>query len=298
MKILIVGLGSVAKQHIAALKQLEIELDVYALRSSRDALPAEGVTDLYSFSEAPQGLAFVIISNPTHLHLQTITEAETLGIPLFIEKPVLRHKKEITQLGDISVPTYIACQMRHHPCLQYVKALLGERNIKDVQIYCGSYMPDWVPGIDWKKSFRANKDMSGGVHLELIHEMDYCYWLFGDPQSISSDLRNTETLGIDIIDDARYDLQYDGFSAHIEVNYVDKTPRRTLEIMFTNGSKWHVDLLNFTITENDEEIFVSEMTRPDLFASQMQYFLNCIASETKPMNSVQEGCKVLTLALS
>ncbi|PIR54288.1 gfo/Idh/MocA family oxidoreductase [Candidatus Peregrinibacteria bacterium CG10_big_fil_rev_8_21_14_0_10_42_8] len=297
MKILIVGLGSIARQHIAALRQLQIDPDVYALRSELNVSAEEGITNIYSLVEAPQDLDFIIISNPTYLHLQTIQKALTLHVPLFIEKPVLRHVSEIVEIEDVSVSTYIACQMRHHPCLQYVKDNITGRTITDIQIYCGSYMPEWVPGIDFKNSFRANTEMSGGVHLELIHEMDYCYWLFGSPNSLQSDLRQSEELILGLIDDARYDLAYDGFNAHIEVNYLDRKPRRTLDIIFDDG-QWNVNLLNFTISENGEEIFSSDMTRSDLFAAQMQYFLNCIHSGIKPMNSVQEASKVLTLALS
>lgn len=298
MKILIIGLGSIGKQHIAALHQLGVELEIFALRSQEFAASYDGVTNIYQLSDTPRDVDFIIISNPTHLHLSTIQSVLVLNKPLFIEKPVLRYTEEIDQLGEVSVPTYVACQLRHHPCLQFVKENIVGRPIKDIQIYDGSYMPNWVQGRDWKEIFRADPILSGGVHLELIHEIDYCFWLFGEPLSVQSDLRKTGVLVPDLIDDARYDFSYTDFTAHIEVNYIDRTPRRTLDIVFADASYWHVDLLTFSVAENGKEIFSSTMTKSDLLASQMQYFLNCLASHTKPMNSVQEAAKVLTLALS
>ena len=312
MKVLIIGFGSIAKKHVQALKDLGYDATIYALRSEKSAESHEGIIDLYSITDAPDDIDFVIISTPTSIHLDSIKTAITLGKPLFIEKPLVRYVEEIETLSTLNFTlstTYIACVLRHHPCIQFVKDSLGDLNIKTVEAYCGSYMPDWVQGADWKKSFRANAAMSGGVHLELIHELDYCYWLFGAPQSTTSTLRESGELGIAIVDDAQYELKYKNFTADISVNYLDREPRRTLSIAFDDGpadapagamagKPWEVDLLKFRITENDEEVFFSEMTMADVYASQMQYFLNCLHEGSKPMNSVHEASEVLTLALS
>ncbi|MAE81209.1 MAG: oxidoreductase [Flammeovirgaceae bacterium] len=301
MNVLIIGFGSIAKKHIQALDALNVTATIYALRSEKDAQTHEGIINLHALSDVPDDIDFVIVSTPTSIHLQSIKDALTLKKPLFIEKPVVRYTKEIDELlsstKEAGVPTYTACVLRHHPCLQYVKDSLSDRTIQKVQAYCGSYMPEWVPGKDFTKSFRADAAMSGGVHLELIHELDYCYWLFGAPKNIHSTLKKSGELGIDIIDDASYELSYSEFTAHINVNYLDKEAKRFLEIRFED-STWNVDLLNFRIEEDGEEIFSSEMSFADLYASQMQYFLNCLHEGANPMNSVREASQVLTLALS
>ena len=46
MNILFVGIGSIAKKHIAALKHLGVEATLYALRSSRQSEPYPGVVDI------------------------------------------------------------------------------------------------------------------------------------------------------------------------------------------------------------------------------------------------------------
>ena len=51
MNVLIVGLGSIARKHIAALRSLEPEVQIYALRSTRFSNSVDGVTDLFSMKE-------------------------------------------------------------------------------------------------------------------------------------------------------------------------------------------------------------------------------------------------------
>lgn len=54
MNVLIVGLGSIARKHIAALRSLEPEVQIYALRSTRFSNSVDGVTDLFSMKEVEE----------------------------------------------------------------------------------------------------------------------------------------------------------------------------------------------------------------------------------------------------
>ena len=99
---------------------------------------------------------------------------------------------------------------------------------------------------DYKKVYSTNGAMGGGVHLDLIHEMDYALWLFGEPSSIKSTLRSSSRLYIDAIDSANYTLIYDNFVVNIVLNYFRKDTKRNCEIVFTEET-WNVDLTKNTI---------------------------------------------------
>ena len=47
MRVLVMGLGSIAAKHIAALRRIDPEVEITALRSSRASRPVEGVKDIY-----------------------------------------------------------------------------------------------------------------------------------------------------------------------------------------------------------------------------------------------------------
>ena len=300
MIVLVVGLGSIGKKHIRALEDLGVEATVYALRSSEESEPYQHVQSISSLEQLPGTIDFAIVSNPAPLHLQTIEELLPLGCPLFIEKPLAltldRVEEVIRAIEDANITTYMGCQMRRHPCLQYVKDMITDKEIRSVEVYDGSYMPDWVPGKDFTETIRVNEAISGGVHLELIHEMDYVYWLFGKPRTTVKDLKRTGTLGVDVIDDAHYDLSYEDFAVTIDVNYIDKTPRRTLQVETADGLIL-ADFLAGTVLQNGKEVFSTDWTMREVFAAQMSHFLAAIEGKIPSLNPVQEGAEVLQMAL-
>ena len=69
MKILIVGLGSIAKKHIEALKNLNIDVIIYALRSKLDASVEENVINIFDIDtiniKFDFAIIFYIINNVT-----------------------------------------------------------------------------------------------------------------------------------------------------------------------------------------------------------------------------------------
>ena len=82
MRVLIVGLGSIAKKHITALRSLPIEFRIFALRSALDSEKYEDVINIYNLDSAV--FDFAIVSSPTHLHAEHIKLLASIPLPLFI----------------------------------------------------------------------------------------------------------------------------------------------------------------------------------------------------------------------
>ncbi|MDC0083060.1 Gfo/Idh/MocA family oxidoreductase [Schleiferiaceae bacterium] len=304
MNILIVGLGSIGRKHVDALIALGIKAKIYALRSSLNVKKEEYVENIFGLENLKVKFDFAIISNPTNLHFKYIKILAERGVHLFIEKPVLHTLEKSDELVRIveakDIYTYVACNLRFHPCLIFIDnwLKLESPRINEVNVYCGSYLPDWRPGVNFRDMYSANHTMGGGVHLDLFHEIDYTVWLFGLPSKTNAIRRNVSTLNIDAIDYANYCLEYDGFSANIVLNYYRKNPKRALEIVCSDRTIY-VDMIASTIIDDTDKVLLDlpEYKISQTYYDQMSYFIRCLKNEVRPINSLKYSFQVLNIVL-
>uniref|UniRef100_UPI0040486886 Gfo/Idh/MocA family protein n=1 Tax=Algoriphagus sp. TaxID=1872435 RepID=UPI0040486886 len=304
MNILLIGLGSIAKKHIAALIALKIDFKIYALRSNKNAETEEGIENIFNLEDVNLVFDFAIISNPTHLHLEYIEKLAQKGIDLFIEKPAIHSLENADNLLRLirngKIKTYVACNMRFHPCITFLKNKIDSETLRinEVNVYCGSYLPDWRPGKDFRTIYSANASMGGGVHLDLFHELDYTTWLFGFPIKSQSVLRSSSSLNINSIDYANYILEYDSFTANIILNYYRKDAKRKIEIVLENGI-YIIDLIKNVVIDNNGSIVYKNpnFVISNTYYDQMNYFIDHLKSNTRPMNSFDESLEVLKICL-
>ena len=303
MKILIIGLGSIGKKHVVTLKSILKKVDIIALRSSKNAKKIPGISNVYSYKEIENILIdFAIVSNPTSNHLETINNLIKFKVPLFIEKP-LNSSLDIEDLIDVinskKIYTYVACNLRFLDCIRFVKEKLSQDlidQINEVNVYCGSYLPDWRPNIDFRQTYSTNLKLGGGVHLDLIHELDYIYWFFGVPKEVFRRFKNQSSLKISTYDYANYLLDYERFSANIVLNYYRKDSKRSLELVFENET-WCVDLIKNQVLKNNQVIFSSQQNILETYQLQMQYFISNLKNNVKSMNTVNNAFEVLKICI-
>lgn len=304
MKVLIVGLGSIAKKHIIALKSLYSEATIFALRSNINAEKVENVTNIYDLDTID--FDFAIISNPTQLHHHFIDILADKNINMMIEKPPLSSLENIDvlvkKIESKNLVTYVACNLRFHPCLIFIKDFLSKNQskiINEVNIYCGSHLPDWRPNTDFRQVYSAIPEMGGGVHLDLFHELDYTHWLFGKPKKVTSTKKNVSSLKIQAIDYANYVFEYPNFTANIVLNYYRKDAKRTIEIVFEDQTIT-VDLIKNIITNQLGEVIfeATNFTIIETYVEQMQYFVNSLKVNQKQMNTFADSMEVLKTCLN
>ena len=304
MKILIVGLGSIGKKHIAAIINVCPTAEIYAFRTNIKSETYKNIINVYSLNDINFELDFIIISNITASHEKTIIDMCKFKCPLFIEKPVLHslenYERVAIELEKNFVETYVACNLRFHPAINFLNQYLKDNNVQinEVNIYCGSYLPDWRPGEDFRKNYSANKTLGGGVHLDLIHELDYCTWLFGFPLRSKSIKRNVSTLKIDSFDYAHFSFFYTNFITNITLNYFRRDRKRQIEII-TESQSIMVDLIDGVIIDkvSKKTLFQQQFDIYDTYKLQMQYFIDTIKNKKKLMNDFNYSVKVLKLAI-
>ncbi len=293
MRVGIIGLGSIARKHIAALRSIDPGVSICALRHSHDAKQEEGVENVFSYdalkAKEPD---FIIVSNPTACHHKAIDRLADQPMPLFIEKPL---QDNLLPPPDVKAHSYVACNLRFLDCLLYLKTEIAGQRINEVNSYCGSYLPEWRPGTDWRASYSADAGLGGGVHIDLIHEIDYLWWLFGKPEKVKHTFRSVSSLDIPACDYANYMMEYPEFAISVMLNYYRRDYKRTLEVL-TDADTWLVDLACNSVKKNGEVIYKSEQTFVDTYMAQMRYFIDSINGGEK-MNDITEAFEVLKICL-
>ncbi|MFY0690131.1 MAG: Gfo/Idh/MocA family oxidoreductase [Cyclobacteriaceae bacterium] len=281
LKILIVGWGSIAKQHVQALHNLNRKFELYRLVRNNSSDEQRFIKSYKHVSAIDVQLDFAIIANPSSLHARTIEALSVLDIPLFVEKPFVTSISELETVLQIinkkQLVVYVAHCLRFLGCLRFLESYIRNTNrqINEVNAYFGSYLPDWRPGQDYRLTYSTNKSLGGGVDLDLIHEPDYVYWLFGLPINVKKVISNRSHLKLDVPDMAHLIFEYDDFMAFITVNYYRKDTKRTMEIVMEDQTL-DIDLIENTVISSSGELLYkgSPLKEKAYLDDQMNYFLS------------------------
>ena len=301
MNVLIVGLGSIAQKHITAIRHYCNDAHIDALRSDKQAPVCEGIHNLYDWEETKdRTYDFILISNPTSKHRETIERLKDSRIPLFIEKPLfdsLEGTALVQEIRNKKIPTYVGCNLRFLKVLRALRELTASCRINEVNVYCGSYLPDWRPGTDYRTCYSAIPELGGGVHIDLIHEIDYIYWFFGQPKSVHKVFTYQSSLGIRAYDYANYLLEYEGFNVNIILNYYRRDSKRVCEIV-TSEDTYTANLLQGTLCNGTGEMLkVFSQRISDTYQDQMEYFLHALELDEWDFNTITDAYNVLKICL-
>lgn len=297
MKFLICGLGSIGQRHLKNLIKIG-EKDIIAYRSSKKPIHEYfGPVDVpfyYNlkevFAEKPDA---VFVTNPTSLHIPLALEAAKQGCHLFIEKPISSDLKDVDKLirvvNEKKLTAMVGCNLRFHPGLIKIKRILEDKDLGDVY-YCrvrySSYLPDWHPWENYKKSYSARRELGGGVILTVIHELDYPYWFFGKVEKITSVLNKKSYLGIGAEESAEITLRHkNGVVSQIHLDYLTKPTVRNCEIVGTRG-KIYWDYYE------DKSFDPNQM-----YIDELKHFIDCVKNHKKPLITLEDGEEVLKMAL-
>jgi len=127
-----------------------------------------------------EGVDYLSIASPNHLHYPQIRMALRLGANALSEKPLVLWPEEIARLKELEARTgrrvYTVLQLRVHPSLLALKERLGqERGAKDVVLTYVTGRGKW-----YGKSWKVDEAKSGGLATNIgIHFFDLLAWLFG-----------------------------------------------------------------------------------------------------------------------
>jgi len=304
MKVIFIGLGSIATKHIKDLSDIcdkqGIECDITVLRRNVGNLSSDlfscNIKQIIELDNTIYDVAF--ITNPTNLHFQILKLLKGKARFYFIEKPIFESSSyEWYNLGITEKNAYVACPLRHSQTYKKLKEIADNNKVFNARIICSSYLPDWRPDIDYRKNYSAIKALGGGVTLDLIHEIDYLVGLFGFPIKMFNIHGKYSNLEIDSDDLSVYVAQYRDKICEVHLDYFGKKYRRIAEL-FTSKGTFIANFKEEKIEMPDGIMINCSNNGKTNIYSEMEYFMNFITNKiSENINPPQNACKVLKIAL-
>ena len=222
---LVIGYGSIGVRHADILNSMDAVKKVSVL-SSQINLPYETITSLEEITKLNPN--YIVIASNTSLHYEQLAflEENLQGTKILVEKPIFDSFYDL-EINNNQV--FVGFNLRFHPFLQLVKEKIIDKNLWNIQLFCGSYLPDWRPNRDYRISASAKNETGGGVLLDLSHELDYVQWLAGPLEVDLAVSEKVSDLEIDSDDLLLLSGRAQGGAyVHIALNYFTREPIRQI----------------------------------------------------------------------
>lgn len=297
MKVVVIGYGSIGKRHVTNLISLGVK-DVVLCRSlaKGNALGLREIVQLEEIIEIQPD--FVIVSNPTAIHYQTLKFLVQHQFNILCEKPLLHTREEWNTLKE-PLENYkgignVVFNLRYHPCVQKVSDLLAANvlgKVHTARFFVGQYLPDWRPGTNHLESYSAFKEMGGGVVMDLVHEIDVAAYLLGAPQghihSIANKVAEVTVNSVDIAEVLYTTATNEVVSIHMDYLY-----RGYARHFIISGEKanLHCDLFENTIKITGDKnqlldfVEFKEFERNDMYIDLLEDYIKSIQNNTHKTN--------------
>ncbi len=306
MKICFIGLGSIGKRHIrnlvCILNERNIKFTIDAVRSSETPLESE-IQQLvnrcyFDFEIIPSDYDIIFITNPTFMHYETLVQVIDKTKHIFLEKPVFHtiqiNKEKLKYKSDTVY--YVACPLRYHPVIRYVKEFVKEHSVFSVRAICSSYLPNWRKGVDYRKTYSAYEEQGGGVSLDLIHEWDYIRYIFGQPLQVFNIQQKCSQLEITSEDISVYIAKYSDKVVEVHLDYFGK--KNTREVMlYTSDEVVRADVINNIIYFYGNKEKQLQLEYEDMYLNEMNHFLDLIVLGLKNENNIEDAYETLKIAI-
>jgi predicted dehydrogenase len=311
---LVISLGSIGKRHLSNLRYLrpQARIGVLHLSGAPTSPMAEGVD--CRFTSMDEALAFrpsaAIVCSPASTHLAVASALVQDGVPVLIEKPIAHESQGLAELLSLAehnaVPLMTGYNMRFQPSLieahRMLKAgVLGE--VLGVRAEVGQYLPDWRPGLHYTDSVSAHRALGGGALLELSHEIDYLYWMFGQPTRVVALGGRYSSLEIDVEDMVSLSLEYERPRrlVNIHLDFLQRSPSRTCKFIGSEGTLvWDgiADTIDTYPCGASEWSRVEVPPVPDkngMYLAELSHFLHAVERRSVPSINGVQGLAVLRI---
>lgn len=249
MKVLVIGFGSIGSRHAQNLKDLGLEVAVVSRRIINIEYPLYNSIEKSVNDFKP---SVVFICTETSKHIEDLDRVLDTGYDgkVIIEKPF--YYKELSKDRYRGRDIFISYNLRFLDIIQKVKLELEGEKVLSALFYCGQDLRSWRPDRDYRETYSAKKELGGGVHWDLSHEIDLGQFLLGKINKMTIEKDKISDLEINSVDQVSILGSFGDVSQTlIQLNYIDKIHNRFFLINTLNKTI-SADLYKQKLIINDQ----------------------------------------------
>ncbi len=308
-QVAIVGLGNIGRRHLRILKDIRPDIEIRLVPSRGKNFVAEGFDpgSMFSIEEAVRaGVQAAIIASPAVSHVEQARILARAGVHLLVEKPVSDRVENVgallTDVASAGVVGLVGYVLRYDPAARRFSEMVGQGVAGErlnIRVECRSYLPTWRPGLDYRESVSALRELGGGVLLELSHELDYIRWFFGESSSVRAHLYNSGFLGVDVEECADLILTGEkGVPVSLHLDFSSQYAARFVTVYGTQGTlTWDAigKQVRWRPVGGEEEVEMFDLDRELMYRNQLRHFVDCVENGATPVVPLEDGAATLGL---
>ena len=321
-KLILIGCGGMAKQHVARFEQLfdrveiaaVVDLDINKAQAVSDLLPNHPPVFTDYHDALPYG-ELVLQVLPHHLHAEVTIDCLNAGKHVLAEKPLANTREECLAMMDAAKRNnrilMVAYCMRFHPILREMRRLIREETYgKCFQL---SIWTEQLTILEDRPWIHDRKTLGGGqLFSHGCHYIDLMIWMLGKPKSGVHmgtrcctpwmDREGTSNVSFEFENGvlgyhfgtwgARGTRMGYSFHAHCEKGLLDFKLSEN-KLYFRGNVSEHIP----GTTEECKEYVLMDLgaAPPKPTAEEMRHFLDCVETGAEPETSPEESLEGLEI---
>ena len=330
INIALFGIGTIGKRHLLAIDKIDNVKLVGIVDVSKEAevfCASKNIplyNNLYNLKKHHK-IDGVIISTPTILHYDNALEVLNFGLDVLIEKPIsvsISQAEEIEQVAkDNNCKVLVGHQRRFYPLVLETKKIISDNRIGKVIGISGLWAlkkdNDYFEP-EWRKKISA-----GPTITNLIHDIDYLRFIFGEIHSVSSFSSNMVN-NFEKEDVVSANLKFKNgiignflitdsgtspWSWETGIGENIHLPKYNVNNLKVIGTKGSLEFPNLKLWEYKnknnlnnwkDEIVQTTIYTPDIdpYISQINHFKEVVDREMEPITNAKDAEQTLKVALS
>lgn len=306
----IIGYGSIAILHINIILNLFPDFQIIIFRQKnknkiiskhKQKVIEENLNKIKKFN-----LDYILITNPSNFHYKNLITNYKRNIDIFIEKPIFDKEYNINNIRKHYKKNNLKLQIgyvfRFDEVVNDFKKLISNKvfsNDTHIEVVCKTNVNKWRRRNNYKNDTSLQKNLGGGVLLELSHEIDYSLFLFGKPNKVFSSIYKSNYFNNSNVEDmANILLIYDsGLIININIEFNSLKESRYCKI-YSKNLFLHMDLKKRLITKKFRKKTIIKNYKSkliDSYSHQLENFLIKKNDKTKIDKDLIDSLNVLKI---